>query len=270
MKIYIFLFLVLITTVCRAKHNVKIYYEQVKDGYNIYADNQEFCPVSIKIDFTITNLDIRGGNNGIYTIAPLKKKQLLTQLTIAKKGKAYKFSYRYLTNYGNDTQENYDNDYVYNLPFSNSSSFKIYQGYNGSFSHQNQNSLDFTMPVGTEITAIRDGVVIDIVEQNDKNCGSESCKKYNNYIIIYHSDGTFAEYTHIKQKGAIVNVGDKVNKGDLIAYSGNVGWSTGPHLHLVIFLQRLNERETLKTQFKIGDGSKAEYLVEKNEYLRDY
>ena len=67
-----------------------------------------------------------------------------------------------------------------------------------------------------------------------------------------------------------MNIGDKVNKGDLIAYSGNVGWSTGPHLHLVIFLQRLNKRETLATKFKIDNGDKSEYLLEKTEYLRNY
>ena len=198
MKLYIFLFLAFTVTVCKAKHKVKIYYEQNQDGYNIYADNEEFCPVSIKIDFTSTNLDINGGNNAIYTVEPNKKKQLLTKLTIAKKEKAYKFSYRYLTNYGKDSQDNYESDYAYSLPFNTSKTFKVYQGYNGTFSHQNQNALDFTMPVGTEITAIREGIVIDVVEQNNRNCGEEPCKKYNNYVLIYHPDGTFAEYTHIK------------------------------------------------------------------------
>jgi len=98
----------------------------------------------------------------------------------------------------------------------------------------------------------------------------EKCKKYNNLIIIYHPDGTFAEYTHIKHNGSKVKIGDKVSKGQLIGYSGNVGWSSGPHLHLVIFNQNLDNRETLKTKFKTGDGSIIEYLVEKEEYSRNY
>ena len=126
------------------------------------------------------------------------------------------------------------------------------------------------MPIGTKITAIRGGIVVKVVETNNKNCGKEVCKKYNNLIVIYHSDGTFAEYTHIKQNGSVVEVGDKIIKGQLIGYSGNVGWSTGPHLHLLVFLQRLNKRTTLKTKFLIGNGERKVYLKEKNEYSRNY
>ena len=126
------------------------------------------------------------------------------------------------------------------------------------------------MPIGTELMAVREGVVVKVIDKNSKNCGKEECKKYNNLIIIYHPDGTFAEYTHIKQNGSKVKVGDKVSKGQLIGYSGNIGWSTGPHLHLVVFNQNLKNRKTLKTKFKIGDGSIIEYLAEKEEYSRNY
>jgi len=270
MKNYLLLTFLLFTSLCNAKINVKIYYEQIENGYNIYADNDEFCPISIKIDFDVTNLNIERGNNNIYVVKTKEKKQLLTSLKISKKGKAYKFSYKYWTNYGIHNNKEYDKNYIYDLPFKTSNKFKIFQGYNGTFSHQNENSLDFRMPVGTELTAIREGVVIKVIERNNKNCGKEECKKYNNLILIYHSDGTFAEYSHIKQNGSKVKVGDKVSKGQLIGYSGNVGWSTGPHLHLVIFNQNIDNRETLKTKFKIGEGNKIEYLIEKEEYSKNY
>ncbi len=126
------------------------------------------------------------------------------------------------------------------------------------------------MPVGTELFAVRDGIVIKVIDNNTKNCATKECAKYNNLIIIYHSDGTFAEYAHLKQKGAIVRVGDKITKGQLIGYSGNVGWSSIAHLHLVIFKQNLENRETLKTKFKIENGDKNEFLIEKKEYIKNY
>jgi murein DD-endopeptidase MepM/ murein hydrolase activator NlpD len=80
-----------------------------------------------------------------------------------------------LTNYGNHNDNEYDENYEYNLPFQISSKFKLYQGYNGTFSHTNQNALDFTMPIGTEITAIREGIVIRVTDKNNKNCEKEEC-----------------------------------------------------------------------------------------------
>lgn len=144
------------------------------------------------------------------------------------------------------------------------------QGYNGDFSHQNQNYLNFKMPILTEICAIRPGVVVKVVDYNFKHCGEKKCREFNNYILIYHSDGTFAVYAHINRKGSIVFRGDKVRKGDLIGFSGNVGWSTGPHSHLGIFLQKFNKRKTLKTKFYINNGNFAEYLIENNEYIKKY
>ncbi|MFH1320205.1 MAG: hypothetical protein ABII90_06065 [Bacteroidota bacterium] len=39
-----------------ANHRINVYYEQTQNGYKIFADNDEFCPVSIEINFKLTNL----------------------------------------------------------------------------------------------------------------------------------------------------------------------------------------------------------------------
>ncbi|WP_445720543.1 M23 family metallopeptidase [Flavobacterium sp.] len=264
------LLILLSTTISKAEINIKIYYEQSENGYYIYADNQEFCPVSIKINFTTTNLNINGGNNKVYVVNSQTKKQLLTSLSVTEHGKPYKFSYQTTFNYGDYYNTTYDENFIYDLPFKKSEKFSVLQGYNGTFSHQNENSLDFSMPIGTELFAIREGIVIKVIDNNNRNCATKDCAKYNNTIIIYHSDGTFAEYTHLKQKGAIVKVGDQITKGQIIGYSGNVGWSSVAHLHLVIFKQGLENRETLKTKFKIENGDKNEFLIEKKEYSKIY
>lgn len=256
--------------ICNAKVDLKIYYEKTERGYNIFADNKEVCPVSVKVDFDTKNLNIIDGNNNTYIINASTQRQLLTKLLIVDKSKAYKFSYRFLTNYGNHNLKSYDKNYIYNLPFKKSKTHLVYQGYNGNFSHKNENAIDFIMSIGTEIAAIREGIVVKVVDENNKRCEKEECKKFNNFIIVFHPDGTFAEYTHLKFNGSLVNVGDNVNKGQTIGYSGNVGWSTGPHLHLVVFLQKLNDRETLKTMFRTGNADKVEYLVEGTEYSRNY
>ena len=89
----------------------------------------------------------------------------------------------------------------------------------------------------------------------------------NNSILIYHDDGTFADYSHIKYKGSKVKVGDRVEKGKFIAESGNIGWSTAPHLHFSVFKQKIKGQETIKTKFKVA--AKEVYLKEKEFYLKD-
>ena len=259
----------LFTIICKGQDKVKIYTEQTENGYNIYADNHEFCPVTIKVDFTTVNLTTDGVKEN-YVIPPQTNKQLLNTLLISKKEKSSKFSYEYWFNYGNHNKKTYDIDYAYDLPYSKAQEFQVYQGYNGTQTHQNVNALDFPMPIGTKITAIRKGVVIKVVDNNKKHGNKEKYNKYNNFVMIYHDDGTFAEYAHIKKSGSVVKVGDLVKKGQTIAYSGNVGWSTGPHLHLVVFLQKLKSRKTLETKFRTGDGDKIEYLIEGKHYTKNY
>ena len=126
------------------------------------------------------------------------------------------------------------------------------------------------MPIGTEILAAREGIVVKVIQNNNQNCPDKSCASYNNYILIYHNNGTFSNYVHLKQNGALVKEGDVVNQDDLIGYSGDTGWANGPHLHFMVFIQRLESRETLKTKFKINDGKTVQFLKEKTTYTKDY
>ena len=52
---------------------------------------------------------------------------------------------------------------------------------------------------------------------------------YGYYVVLYHGNGTTTLYAHLSQ--LFVSAGDTVSQGTLIAYSGNSGASTGPHLH---------------------------------------
>ncbi len=55
---------------------------------------------------------------------------------------------------------------------------------------------------------------------------------YGNYVMIYHSNGTYTLYAHMSS--IAVTAGQSVTKGDTIGYVGSTGWSNGPHLHFEI------------------------------------
>lgn len=255
----------------------KMYFEVKKDTVFYYADNIETYPVSVA--FTgqpeLENLRMADPFKTVQVLRPntMKNKVASFVVTDRKKGWKLKKMPDYFTLAGDATIQTYDTEYVYDLPFRKGKSFNIYQGYNGTYSHQNENSLDFVMPEGTEIMAAREGIVIDAVQNSNTGCPNISCANQANYVSIMHSDGTIAQYFHLKQNGVKVKAGDPVKKGDLIALSGNTGWTNGPHLHFVCFLPDVSkpkQKNTLKTLFRTGDGSKSEYLSEKKTYARQY
>ena len=79
--------------------------------------------------------------------------------------------------------------------------------------------LDFSAKTGTPVYAPADGVV----EYAKKKKG------YGNFMLITHPFGFKTAYGHLQKFAK--KEGDIVKKGDLLAYVGNTGRSTGPHLH---------------------------------------
>jgi murein DD-endopeptidase MepM/ murein hydrolase activator NlpD len=145
---------------------------------------------------------------------------------------------------------------VYQLPYAPGNEFKVTQGYNGSFSHKGSNkyAIDWKMPEGTPVRAARGGVVVKIRDASDKGGSSLKYDKFNNYVLIRHDDGTLGHYCHLQKKSSVVKVGQTVKTGEMIARSGNTGFSSGPHLHFCVFKTRNGrERESIPVRFKTSD-----------------
>lgn len=147
-------------------------------------------------------------------------------------------NYDFKLYYGLSTIKEYDTLYNYGLPFLKKKRYKVLQGQNTNFTHKGNFSryaIDFKMKVGQKVCAIRDGLVVKIKEDSNIGGKNKKYKKDANLIVIFHDDGTFAQYVHLKKNGVLVEKGDSVLKGQVIGYTGNTGMSTEPHLHFAVY-----------------------------------
>jgi murein DD-endopeptidase MepM/ murein hydrolase activator NlpD len=92
-------------------------------------------------------------------------------------------------------------------------------------------AVDWNMDEGTSITAARSGYAIEMTDKFTTNGNSPQFLNKANYVKLLHNDGTSSLYAHLKPSGVAVKKDQFVKKGQLIGYSGNTGYSTGPHLH---------------------------------------
>ncbi len=144
-------------------------------------------------------------------------------------------SWRYYETIGDNRVKNKDNNFQ--IPFKSDFKARVCQSSDGpQTTHigQRVNAIDFCAPLKTPIVAAKDGTVIEVVQHFTEGGNNPNLIGKENKIRILHDDGLISEYTHIFTNSASVRVRDRVKKGQQIALVGNVGYSTGAHLHFEV------------------------------------
>lgn len=113
--------------------------------------------------------------------------------------------------------------------------FVLTQGYGATgfaksaYAGKWHNGIDLAVPIGTPVLAASDGVVIS-TDNQDRYCRKGA---YGKYVAIKHYNGLTTVYGHMSLY--IVKEGDKVSRGQVIGYSGQTGYATGPHVHFGVY-----------------------------------
>jgi murein DD-endopeptidase MepM/ murein hydrolase activator NlpD len=102
--------------------------------------------------------------------------------------------------------------------------------------------VDFAAPVGTPIFAAGDGAIVRIGGYGD----------YGNYVQIRHNNQFATAYAHISRFAPGLSTGSRVHQGQVIAYVGTTGRSTGPHLHFEV-LRGGTQINPLSVNLPMGD-----------------
>lgn len=221
----------------------------------VRARNLKAFPITYTLRVRTSNYDIDGPATVTRTLAPLQSEEIM-QLTPEGGGNKSRYRLYFEWTVG-DKDAEHDDDHVYSLPYAPGRSYRVLQGYGSRFSHKGleEFAVDFDMPEGTPVHAARGGIVARVEESNTRGCWEDGCGRFANYVVVLHNDGTTGEYYHLKEGGALVDVGDSVAQGQVIGLSGNTGHTTMPHLHFAVYRAAVwGNTQSIPVRFQANSG----------------
>ncbi len=129
----------------------------------------------------------------------------------------------------------------------------------GVYSGKGHNGVDFRASPGTPVKSAASGIILG-TGNTDTVCPGAS---YGKWVFIKHGNGLSTIYAHLSLIKAVE--GTQVEAGELIGYSGNTGYSTGPHLHFGLFASQGIQITNLKS--KVCRGTYRVPVADLRAYL---
>jgi len=128
--------------------------------------------------------------------------------------------------------------------------------YNGG----GHNAIDLRATVGTRVLAAKEGIVAGVGD-TDKACSGVS---YGKWVLIKHPNNLSTLYAHLSI--IKVSAGQQIETGQLIGYSGDTGYATGPHLHFAVFASEGVAIQAYKSKV-CGTNMVMPVKIKNNAYL---
>lgn len=129
----------------------------------------------------------------------------------------------------------------FHLPFPPGVQYRVICGPGDPPHHldsRNREAYDFEMPPGSLVSAAAEGIVLRAEARFEGPTGRSAD---NNFVAIKHADGTVSEYHHLLGDGALVRAGERVERGEVIGFSGQSGKAAGPHLHFAVLREEVSQ-----------------------------
>lgn len=225
-------------TQAKADYPFRVITENFGHFHRILAINEGPGPVAAKVEVTSDGNAASDRRWPAYVTVPAGQSLPLGRFFRARNnGQGYSIrtsvSYRI-----GDFNAAHAPDTVYRLPFADGLSFLVGQAFGGPVtSHttpDSQHAVDITMPEGTLILAARAGTVVEVESSFTEGGKTDYLRSSANGVLVVHDDGTMGKYGHFTPGRQLVKSGQRVKAGTPLGYSGNTGYSSGPHLHFAV------------------------------------
>jgi murein DD-endopeptidase MepM/ murein hydrolase activator NlpD len=224
-------------------------------GMQAIAENRLAGPVQVRLEFARDSNVRADPDLPVTTVVPANRQSVVAYIDTVDPSQPGDFELTMEAVPGDPRAQPRDVEYLLPLRMRG---WHIDQGFGGGFSHddeQNRFALDLAAPIGTPVLAARDGVVMQ-VESDFARAGLDR-ERYAgraNLIRVLHDDGTMAMYAHLKADGVLVRPGQRVQAGDVIGLSGNTGFTSGPHLHFAVQVNRGMRLESIRFRMRGPQG----------------
>jgi murein DD-endopeptidase MepM/ murein hydrolase activator NlpD len=225
--------------------------EQNGDVITVSVNSKYVSEFTITVEATLENMT--SSPPVPFTVdAAGRSSFVLVRFQRTDKTRAWRVHYQPFVQYG-ARRPTTSNDADYAMPFG-PGRYVVMQAPRGTFSHfagsGSENAVDWTAAEGTIVCAAREGRVVGVKQDSDVGGAERKLRPFANYIVIKHTDGTFADYLHLQPDSVMVKIGDQVTTGQPIGRSGKTGFASAPHLHFSVF-QTVDGKKKLTLPFRL-------------------
>jgi murein DD-endopeptidase MepM/ murein hydrolase activator NlpD len=207
------------------------------------------------VEFAIKVKGADGQERVAKAVVPERSQQVLIEMPAPPGTGTIAFDYGYVIGAPGTTHAPSQS---YRAPFAIGQSFTVSQAPPTAVTHTDPASryaIDIAMPVGTSVHAARDGLVINVAHRFFRSGLNAEFGDEANFVQVLHDDGTTAIYAHLQMDTIRVRPGQRVDRGQYIANSGNTGFSSGPHLHFVVVRNAGFRSESVPVSFAGAGGA---------------
>jgi len=241
------------------KGKLSVSHAFVGRSIRLVANNEFYAPVELMLDFNrLKGMSYPHPDQELRWVLPPRSETILLDLPVIDSVAVP--DTQYTTHYTlGSPAASHQPPSLYRVPYAIATEYAVTQAYPNVVTHDTPDAyhaVDIAMPIGTNIFAARGGIVFDVADTNFRGgLDRERDGPGANIIRVLHDDGTYAIYAHLNWNTIRVRPGDRVQRGEYIADSGNTGFSSGPHLHFVVIRNSGMKSESVPLRFEGANSS---------------